>query len=94
MTATKVNACEATDCAYNEGQSCRALAITVGMGNAASCGTYTPREQKAGVEMTVASVGACKVAGCKHNKDLVCTAAQVTIGVDGAGVTCKTYEPA
>lgn len=91
MTATIVNTCAATECAYNSERKCRALAITVGEPSAATCATYTPREVKGGTQMTVANVGACKASDCKHNRDLVCTAASVTIGIRDGKVSCESY---
>jgi len=91
MTATIVNSCTATECAYNTEKKCRAMAITVGDMNAAICDTYTPRDEKGGTKMTVANVGACKVADCKHNEHLYCTAATVSIGIKNGKVSCQSY---
>lgn len=94
MSATIVNVCEATDCAYNKEKQCHALAITVGSPSAATCDTYMPQAKKGGSEMTVANVGACKVADCTHNKDLMCHAEKIRIGIEASQVSCLTYSPA
>jgi len=92
MIASKVTTCTVTDCAYNSNETCHALAITVDNPTAATCATYTPREEKAGVEMNVANVGACKASACKHNKDLVCTASSIKVGMKDNAVTCLTFD--
>lgn len=92
MATTKVAVCEATNCAYNHGKSCRAFAITIGTMDAANCGTFAPADKKGGVEMTVANVGACKMSGCAHNKDLMCQAKDVRVGVSAGQVRCLSFE--
>lgn len=90
--APPVNACTATDCAYNDEQQCRALAITVGNPTSHTCDTYMPAADKGGIEMTVAGVGACKASTCKHNKNLTCQAAEVKIGMNAGEVRCLTFD--
>lgn len=92
MTATIVNQCAATDCAYNDNQACRALAITVGEPSAQTCATYEPKQKKVSTQVTVANVGACKASNCVHNSNLSCQAAEVKIGVDGGQVRCMTFQ--
>lgn len=87
-----VNKCAATDCAFNDNQTCRALAITVGEPSAHSCATYEPRQPKGGHRMTVANVGACKASNCVNNENLTCKAAQVMVGLEGGQVRCLTFE--
>ncbi|MEQ8822539.1 MAG: DUF1540 domain-containing protein [Sumerlaeia bacterium] len=92
-TATKVNTCQVTDCAFNEGSACHALAITIDDPSPATCGTYTPASTSGhgGTQATVANVGACKAASCQHNKDLMCTAGEVQVGMQAGKVSCLTY---
>ena len=91
-TASIVNQCTATECAYNDDRQCRALAITVGEPTAATCGTYTPHQAKGGYQMTVANVGACKASNCVHNSDLTCQASAVTVGMANGSVGCLTFQ--
>jgi hypothetical protein len=92
--ATVVNQCAATECAYNDNRSCRALAITIGEPSAHTCATYAPKQAKGGRQMTIANVGACKASTCVNNSNLTCTAAQVTMGLEGGQVRCLTFKTA
>lgn len=92
MNTAQVSACEAVGCAYNDDKRCRAFAITVGSPDAASCDTYTPADQRGGIEMEVANVGACKMSGCKHNENLMCRASSVKVGIENGEVRCMSFE--
>ncbi|MDX1972527.1 MAG: DUF1540 domain-containing protein [Candidatus Sumerlaeia bacterium] len=87
-TATKVQTCNATDCAFNQAKACHAEAVTI---QADACLTYTKSSTKGGSVMKVANVGACKAAGCVHNANLMCTAASVMIGLRGGSVSCLNF---
>ena len=85
-----VQSCSATSCAYNEGSSCHAGAITVAGDNAA-CGTFVEISFRSSNDRT-GLVGACHRAECRFNDKLECTAASVRVG-EGADVAdCLTYE--
>jgi hypothetical protein len=88
-----VEACSATECAYNTGRCCHARAITVGDGVHPGCDTYFG---SAGASHTkaiqrTAGVGACKVSGCRHNDDFECMAEHITVGSMSDAVSCLTY---
>jgi len=93
-TATKVNACNVSDCVYNSNSSCHALAITIDDPTPATCSTYKKAEngESGGAEAQIANIGACKAAGCMHNENLMCTAGEVTIGVKDGKVSCLSYQ--
>ncbi len=94
MMTTKVETCSVASCAYNEGRSCHALAITVGEPSPTTCATYTPKSdgKQGGSRITIANVGACKAASCAHNKNLVCTAAEISVGMSAGAVSCLSYQ--
>lgn len=94
MTMPKVNRCGATDCCYNLGEMCHALAITVGGDGAhPACDTYCGYRTKGGDESTIAGVGACKVSSCEYNQSLECTAPGITVGPAQDAADCLTFEP-
>lgn len=94
MEMVKVNGCDANECAFNQGNKCHALAITVGGGTDHECDTYWPDKAKGGLSDAECSVGACKVPGCKFNNNLMCTAPGVTVGHAGQVVDCLAFIPA
>jgi hypothetical protein len=87
---TRIAECSVTECAYNTGRACRAIAITVGNSDLPMCDTFhVAREHSA--EHGHAGVGACKIAACLHNRQLECHAGNVLIGKLEARVRCITY---
>lgn len=82
--------CNMMDCAYNNGNACHAMAITIG-DSSPVCDTYLERSQKGGVMDMVGSVGACKVDRCKFNKMLECTADGVHVGIHADHAECDTF---
>lgn len=89
----KVADCSVTECAYNTGQSCHALAITVGEGSQdPACDTYFPSSTHGGVKDVTAGVGACKTSDCQYNQDFECTAQSIHVGHKGDQVDCLTFE--
>jgi hypothetical protein len=85
-----VQDCSATSCAYNEGSSCHAGAITVA-GDNAQCGTFVEISFRGGVDGN-GVVGACHRSECKFNDKLECTASSVQIGQSKDVADCLTYE--
>lgn len=93
MEMPLVNTCSAETCAYNHGQACRALAITVGDQHHAICDTFFHSSTKGGSPSVIGKVGACKVSACVHNVDFECQASGITVGDQGDLVDCLTYQP-
>jgi hypothetical protein len=89
-----VNNCTAENCAYNQGQSCHALAITVGDPDHAHCDTFITASIRGGDPSATGHVGACKVSDCRHNVNLECQAPGITVGFQRDVVDCLTYQPA
>ena len=92
MSATKVNTCTVSDCAYNKGQSCHAMGITIDNPTKATCATFTPATNGVGgMETVIASIGACKATSCVNNKGMMCSADSVKIGMSEGKVSCLSY---
>ncbi|MEJ2200718.1 MAG: DUF1540 domain-containing protein, partial [Desulfuromonadaceae bacterium] len=61
LEMTKVTNCTASECAYNAGKICHALAITIGdPPREPKCDTYFKSEVHGGAQYSTAGVGACK----------------------------------
>lgn len=93
IEAPSVLACEATQCAYNVGQSCHARAITIGDGAHPACDTFISTEDHVHSTGTIAAVGACKVTACQYNDDLECSAEGVRVGTHESHADCVTFTP-
>lgn len=89
-TASLVQSCATTACAFNNG-GCTALAINVGGAEAAVCTTFIELDARAGLASPNGQVGACKRLECVHNSDLLCTAGAIDVGDTAA---CLTYSVA
>lgn len=93
MDIPKVSDCSVTDCAYNTGKSCHAMAITVGADpDEPVCDTYFTSTTHGGIKAAVAGVGACKAAECQYNEALECTASSINVGYRGNQPDCLTFE--
>lgn len=91
-TAPAVTACSVSSCAFNK-DGCSAVAVTIGSGTEASCGTFIALDARGGLPTAAATVGACQRANCKFNSDLLCTADGITVGVNGSSTAdCLTFE--
>ena len=89
----KVKDCMVEECAYNRGQRCHALAITIGdTRRHPKCDTYFDLQEKGGDSTVVAGVGACKVSACKYNSDLECQADSIEVGYQQDEADCMTFE--
>lgn len=90
-TATApVSTCAATACAFNDSQSCTAVAITVGgVAGTASCTTFAELDVRAGLNDGHGQVGACHRVDCVHNSNLLCSASGIEVADSAA---CTTYE--
>ena len=88
-TATApVSTCAA--CAFNDSQSCTAVAITVGgVAGTASCTTFAELDVRAGLNDGHGQVGACHRVDCVHNSNLLCSASGIEVADSAA---CTTYE--
>ena len=86
-----VTRCDASVCAYNTGNGCRARAITIGDGAFPGCDTFLGGVEDSAVASRIAGVGACKVVGCKYNDDLECQADAIIVAAASAPPACQTY---
>lgn len=92
MEMPKVTNCSVEDCAYNKGQQCHALAITIGDQTTPNCDTFCPISAgEGGDPQIIAGVGACKTSSCKFNEHLECQAASIMVGRKGNEIDCLTY---
>ncbi len=93
MKMVQVRECSVSECAYNEGNMCHTMAITVGHdAEHPMCDTFCPSQSKGGERDTVAGVGACKVSSCEYNQGLECRASSISVGRQSDEVDCLTYE--
>jgi len=93
MKMPSVMDCSVTDCAYNKGKACHAMAVTIGhQPNQPHCDTYFRSDTHGGVKDMTAGVGACKTSSCHHNRDFECTASTIQVGMKGSQPDCLTYE--
>ena len=93
MKMPKVMDCSVSDCAYNTGKACHAMAITVGeQPSDPVCDTFFQSPTHGGVMDMTAGVGACKTADCQHNRDYECTAAGIHVGLKENQPDCLSFE--
>lgn len=85
--------CQATECAYNQGRKCHALAITIGDAENPQCDTFIVSSTNGGDSSVTARVGACKVSKCKYNRSLECSAPNISVGYMKSEVSCTTFDP-
>jgi hypothetical protein len=93
MEMPAVDECAVDACAYNRDRTCHALAITVGNGNNAHCGTFFMTSVKGGDPSAIGRVGACKLSDCEYNVELECQAPGIAVGYQQQAVDCLTYQP-
>jgi hypothetical protein len=86
-----VSGCDASGCAYNTANGCRARAITIGDGAFPGCDTFLGGADNRAAAPRTAGVGACKVAVCKYNKDFECEASAIVVAAAGAPPACQTF---
>lgn len=87
----EVSRCDASVCAFNNENGCRARAITIGDGAFPGCDTFLGKAAGSVEAMQIAGVGACKIAGCKFNNDFVCQADSIAVATASAPPACQTY---
>lgn len=87
-----VDACEATQCAYNGDGRCHARAITIGDGAHPACDTFFPAEAHASSDAP-GGVAACKITACRYNEDLACGASAIQVGRHEGHADCVTFSP-
>ncbi|MBN2513377.1 MAG: DUF1540 domain-containing protein [Sedimentisphaerales bacterium] len=93
MKMTKVKECEARECAYNSGNQCHTIAITIGDGTThPMCDTFCSSNMKGGDFKICAGVGACKVSECIFNVALECQSPDIRIGRVGNELDCMTFQ--
>ncbi len=85
----EVSRCDASVCAYNSENGCRARAVTIGDGAFPGCDTFLGSGRVSATES--AGVGACKVAGCKFNAEFSCKADAIIVATASAPPACQTY---
>ena len=91
MEMTQVRSCEVIECAYNSGQMCHALAITIGDLNNPMCDTFCQSPTQGGYEEDIAGVGACKVGACANNHNLECECDCIDVGYKDGEIDCLSY---
>lgn len=91
MDMPKVTECDVTQCSYNQGKKCHALAITIGNGSHPHCDTFCATSMKGGDISAMAGVGACKVTDCRHNAQLECRAPSIRVGHLIDDIDCQTF---
>jgi hypothetical protein len=94
MDMPAVARCTAESCAYNQDQTCHALAITIGDPQHAQCDTFYSAPMTGGDPSAVGHVGACKMSECQYNVNLECQAPEIQVGTPENIVECLTYQPA
>ena len=93
MDMPRVRTCNAAQCAFNKGNNCHALGITIGDENLARCDTFWQNGRHGGDVHEIAGVGACKMEDCEFNEGLYCRAAAVAVKQSADGPVCMTYSP-
>ncbi len=83
--------CNMSDCSYNDGEECHAMAITVG-GTSHDCDTFMKSEKKGGVKDIRGRVGACKIEMCRYNESLECSAMEIHMGQHTGHAECDTFQ--
>jgi hypothetical protein len=95
MAMPPVRGCQVTDCCYNTGEQCHALAIQVGdTATHPICDTYAGQAaSQPGDRAATGHVGACKVGICERNPNLECVADSILVGHQQGEPYCLTFEP-
>mgnify|MGYP006304075245 CR=1 FL=1 len=91
MYMPKVSKCEVGDCAYNAGQTCHAMAITIDA-NTPKCDTFFGQKAEEIDTSVEGGVGACKAENCRYNKGLECTAEGIMVSKGTDQADCMTFE--
>ena len=92
MNMPTVLKCSVQECAYNQKESCHALAITIGHDQHPHCDTFCAGTAKGGDASANGKVGACKIQVCKFNKNLECAATGITVGFLIDAADCQTFQ--
>ena len=90
MKMVTISKCNVSTCAYNKGESCHTLGITVGPH--AECNTYVHASSRGGFPGIQGGIGACLTSNCKFNDKLECQAAEVVVAVDDKHGDCQTFQ--
>jgi hypothetical protein len=92
MKMSRIERCQATECAYNSNGSCHTIAVTIGHpGGCPDCDTFFVSGSKGGDKGATAGVGACRMASCQHNSRLECSAPSISVGPTEDHVHCLTF---
>lgn len=91
MKMANVSECAVSECAYNTGKSCHAIAITIGDGAHPMCDTFFKSSAHGGIKSQTAGVGACKVSSCRHNNDFECSSESIKVGICEDHGDCMTF---
>jgi hypothetical protein len=89
----QVKECVVTECSYNTGKVCHAMAIMVGDDVCPMCDTYTNYMSKGGVPDATGKVGACRTSDCIYNDSLECSADGINVGWHQNHAECMTFTP-
>ncbi len=91
MEMVKIINCSVSECAYNQNDTCHAMAITVGGGPDHRCDTFFSAAAMGGFPETTGGVGACRTAACMYNQNLECSASGIRVGREGEEIDCLTF---
>ena len=91
MEMARIISCNVNECAYNQNDTCHAMAITVGGGPDHRCDTFFTAPAKGGSPETQGAVGACRTTACMYNQNLECAAPGIRIGREGQDIDCLTF---
>ena len=92
MEMTPIRLCDVSTCAYNHGNACHTLAITVGPH--AECNSYNHGSRTGGFKEVKGGVGACLASDCRFNEQLECRATRISVENHSEHADCETFESA
>jgi len=89
-STARVIACEMSECLFNHGSSCHAIAITI-QNRFPVCNTCLKASSKNGVSGLDCAVRACREFDCQYNHRLTCTADGIKVGPHKKQAYCMTF---
>ncbi len=89
MNVSGIASCNMSNCAFNAGQMCRTMGISVG--HHAECKTYAHGSSKGGFKEVVGAVGACQASDCRYNDMLECTADNIDVASHDMHADCRKF---
>jgi hypothetical protein len=83
--------CEVGVCAYNQHDSCHAVAVEIGK-DSANCDLFTRSVMFVVNPKFNSQVSACRMSGCAYNRLGSCTREKITVSAAPGGGVCAAYE--